>query len=136
MVRPDDPKAQEALKFIARRSRLNLGVYVISYADWQEIIKKYSPYKNEIEAAVQSLNLKNIGSARQVVKLDESAVTSAEDAPIIRIVAKTFNEAVQRGASDVHIEPLENYLRIRFRIDGQLKEEIALPIELAQAVVS
>ncbi|MDP2741599.1 MAG: GspE/PulE family protein [bacterium] len=135
MVRPDDPKAQEALKFIARRRRLNLGVYVISYADWQEVLKKYSPYKSEVEAAVQSLNIKGSGAGRPIVKLEEAAATG-EDAPIIKIVAKTFGEAVQRGASDIHIEPLENYLRIRFRIDGQLKEEAALPTELSQPVVS
>ncbi len=135
MVRPDDPKAQEALKFIARRSRLNLGVYVISYADWQEVLKKYSPYKSEVDAAVQSLNIKGGGAGRPIVKLEEAAA-SGEDAPIIKIVAKTLGEAVQRGASDIHIEPLENYLRIRFRIDGQLKEEVALPTELSQPVVS
>lgn len=135
MVRPDDPKAQEALKFIARRRRLNLGVYVISYADWQEVLKKYSPYKSEMEAAVQSLNIKGSGAGRQIIKLEEGA-SSTDDAPIIKIVAKTFGEAVQRGASDIHIEPLENYLRIRFRIDGQLKEEAALPTELSQPVVS
>ena len=87
-----------------------------------------------MEEAVRSLNLKNV-SGRPMVKLEETAATS-EDAPIIRIVAKTFSEAVQRGSSDVHIEPLENYLRIRFRIDGKLKEEMALPIELAQSIIS
>lgn len=137
MVHPDDPKAQEALKFIARRSRLNLGVYVISYSDWQDILKKYSPYKSEVEAAVRSLNLKGApASGRQIVKLDEMPAAGAEDAPVIKIVTKTLGEAVQRGASDIHIEPLENYLRIRFRIDGQLKEEAALPSELSQSIVS
>ncbi|MEK7546630.1 MAG: GspE/PulE family protein [Patescibacteria group bacterium] len=136
MVHPDDQKAQEALKFIARRLRLNLGVYIVSYADWQDVLKKYSPYKSEVEAAVRSLNLKSAATGRPLVNLDETAIASSEDAPIIRIVAKTFSEAVQRGASDIHIEPLENYLRIRFRIDGQLKEETTLPAELAQPVVS
>ncbi len=135
MLRPDDPKAQEALKFIARRHRLNLGVYLVSYADWLEIIKKYSPYKTEIEAAVQSLNLKT-GSGRSLVRLEEVGAAGSEEAPIIRIVAKTFNEAVERGASDIHIEPQENYLRIRFRVDGRLKEEVALPLELSQSIVS
>lgn len=137
MVHPDDPKAQEALKFIARRRRLNLGVYVISYSDWQEVLKKYSPYKTEVEAAVQSLNLKMVApSGRKVVRLEEMPIAGAEDAPVIKIVAKTLNEAVQTGASDIHIEPLENYLRIRFRIDGRLKEEVALPAELSQPIVS
>jgi len=137
MVHPDDPKAQEALKFIARRSRLNLGIYVISYSDWQDVLKIYSPYKSEVEAAVRSLNLKTVSaSGRRVVKLEEMPSAGSEDAPVIKIVAKTLSEAVQRGASDVHIEPLENYLRIRFRIDGKLKEELALPSELSQSIVS
>ncbi|MBI4085374.1 MAG: type II/IV secretion system protein [Candidatus Liptonbacteria bacterium] len=136
MIHPDDPKAQEALKFIARRLRLNLGVYLISYSDWQNVLKKYSPYKSEVEAAVRSLNLKSESAGRPLVRLDEAVSSNSDDAPIIKIVAKTFSEAVQRGASDVHIEPLENYLRVRFRIDGRLKEEISLPAELSQAVVS
>src|SRR5438876_1152211 len=48
MVSPDDAKAQDALKFLARRDRFNLGVYLISYGDWQEIMRKYSPFRSEI----------------------------------------------------------------------------------------
>ena len=136
MLHPDDPKSQEALKFIARRDHLNLGVYLVSYGDWQEIVKKYSPYKTEIEAAVQTLNLKTGAGGRPVVKLEETTVVNSEEAPIIRIVARTFTEAVQSGASDIHIEPQENYLRIRFRVDGKLREEAALPLELSQSIVS
>ncbi len=136
MLHPDDPKSQEALKFIARRDRLNLGVYLISYGDWQEVVKKYSPYKTEIAAAIQTLNLKTGAGGRPVVKLEEATVVNSEEAPVIKIVARTFGEAVQSGASDIHIEPQENYLRIRFRVDGKLREEAALPLELSQSVVS
>ncbi len=136
MVNPDDSKAQEALKFVGRQSRVNLGVYVISYSDWQEVLRKYSPYKTQIEAAVKSLNLKGGDAARKLIKLEESMKTVAEEAPIIRIVADTLREAVQAQASDVHIEPQQNYLRVRFRVDGSLREEASLPVELAQPVVS
>ncbi len=138
MLHPDDPKAQEALKFIAHRNNLNLGVYVISYGDWQEIVKKYSPYKTEVEAAVKALELKpgDVGPARRVVRLEEELARGAEEAPIIKIVTGTFKEAVESRASDVHIEPQENYLRIRLRIDGELREIASLPVELAQPVVS
>lgn len=115
---------------------MNLGVYLVSYGDWQEIVKKYSPYKTEIEAAVQTLNLKTGAGGRPLVKLEETAVVNSEEAPIIRIVARTFTEAVQSGASDIHIEPQENYLRIRFRVDGKLREEAALPLELSQSIIS
>ena len=52
MVSPDDPQAQEAARFIARKIRVNLGAYVISYGDLQNVLRRYSPYKNEITAAV------------------------------------------------------------------------------------
>jgi type IV pilus assembly protein PilB len=134
MVHPDDAKAQDAVKFIARQNRWNLGVYLISYGDWQEILKKYSPYRNEIAKAVESLNIKEGDNQRQAVRLD--AMGSAEDAPIIRIVSDTFQEAVQSKASDVHIEPQEKFLRIRLRIDGDLRQVASLPPELAQPVAS
>lgn len=133
MVNPDDPKAQEALKFIARQNRLNLGVYILTYGDWQQILRKYSPYKNQVEAAVKSLGGKADGK-QKLVELDASG--SSDDAPIIRIVADTLKEAVQGGASDIHIEPMENYMRIRFRSGGELHEITNLPLSLAQSVIS
>lgn len=133
MLNPDDPKAQEALKFIAHRSQMDLGVYVVSYADWQKALGKYSPYKSEVARAVQALNIKS--SAAKEVELEGGEVKT-EDAPIVKIVADTLREAVEKGASDVHIEPEQNYLRVRFRLGGELEEEASLPAELAQPVVS
>ncbi len=133
MLHPDDQKAQEVLRFIARRNHLNLGVYIISYGDWQGVLRRYSPYKSEVQAAVQNLNLKS-GGDRRTISLEEGG--AGEDAPIIRIVADTLKEAVQSQASDVHVEPQENYLRIRFRIDGELREAATLPAEVSNLVVS
>jgi type IV pilus assembly protein PilB len=95
--------------------------------------RKYVPYKNEIEVA-----LSEIGKVADVdalkVFLDEEK--SGEDAPIIKIVSSTLREAVERNASDIHIEPQRLRLRIRFRIDGDLEEVASLPLALAQPVVS
>ncbi len=138
MLHPDDVKAQEALKFIANQSRLNLGVYLISWGDWQEVLRRYSPYKSSVEAAVRALKLKpgSLPTGRRIVALEEAMAKGEEEAPVIKIVSDTFTEAVQTRASDVHFEPQENYLRIRFRVDGDLKEAASLPLELAQPVVS
>jgi type IV pilus assembly protein PilB len=86
-------------------------------------------------AAVKSLNLKPGGRVGGV-ELEASGGEGAEDAPVIRIVADTLREAVQIGASDVHIEPQQNYLRVRFRIGGDLEEAASLPAELSQPVIS
>ena len=134
MLHPDDTKAQDALKFIARQNHLNLGVYLVSYGDWEETLKKYSPYRAEIENAVQSLNLKEGEGVQKMVSLEEA--TSAEEAPVIKIVADTFREAVLSGASDVHIEPQQDHLRIRFRNEGDLHQVASLPPQLSQPIVS
>lgn len=134
MVHPDDAKAQDALKFVARRNHVNLGVYLISYGDWDAVLKRYSPFRTEIANAIQSLNIKEGGSAQKTIALEGSG--SAEEAPIIKIVADTFREAVQAKASDVHIEPQQKGLRIRFRIDGDLQQVASLPAELAQPITS
>lgn len=133
MIHPDDPKAQEALKFMAQRHHLNLGVYLISYGDLSEVLRRYSPYKNELEAAVKSLNLK---PDKKITALEDELSSQGEDAPVIRIVAKTLKEAVESGASDIHIEPQLGQVRVRFRVDGDLKEMASLPSELAQPIVS
>ncbi len=136
MVNPDDPRAQEALKFVARNARLNLGVFLISYSDWELVLRDYSPYKSEVAEAVQSMHLRSDeANAQRIVELEKGSNRS-EDAPIIRIVADTLKEAVQQGSSDVHFEPLENALRVRFRVDGDLRESASLPRELADAVIS
>jgi len=138
MVYPDDVKAQEALKFVAKQARLNLGIYLVSYSAWEEMLRRYSPYKSEIETAIRSLNLrsgKEGASSRKIVILEEGAAVS-EEAPIIRIVASTLKEAVWQKVSDIHIEPQRDRLRIRFRLDGTLREVSSLPIELHQPIVS
>ena len=117
MLHPDDVKGQEALRFIANQSRLNLGVYLISYSDWREMLRLYSPYKSNIEAAVRSLNLKpgETISGRRVVRLDEDLAKGGEEAPVIKIVADTFAEAIQGRASDIHFEAQEKQARIRWQ---------------------
>ena len=133
MLHPDDPKAQDAMKFIARQNHINLGVYLISYNDLQAALRKYSPYRAEVAAAVSSLNIKEGSGGQQAIELEGG---DSADAPIIKIVADTFKEAVLNKASDVHIEPQQKSLRIRLRIDGDLREVASLPVELAQPITS
>ncbi len=61
---------------------------------------------------------------------------SEDDAPIIRLINALLTEAVKEGASDIHIEPFENRLVVRFRIDGVLREVLSPQKAIANAVVS
>ncbi len=64
----------------------------------------------------------------EVGSVDRSDV---EDAPIVRFINKIMLDAIRRGASDIHFEPYERSYRIRFRLDGVLKEVAAPPVQLA-----
>ncbi len=137
MVNPDDQKAQDALKFTAKQLQINLGVFLITYGDYDSILRKFSPFKDEVDMAIKSLNLKNIKitSKEKIVQLEEK-VSVTEDAPIIKIVASTLREAVNLGASDIHFEPERLFMRVRFRLDGDLQEMNQMPIELHQPIIS
>jgi general secretion pathway protein E len=66
----------------------------------------------------------------------EDLLESEDDAPIIRLINALLTEAVKEGASDIHIEPFENRLVVRFRIDGVLREVLNPQKAIANAVVS
>jgi len=136
MVNPDDDRAKDALKFVAKQLKVNLGVYLVSMSLWDEVLRRYSPYRSQVEEAVRSLTAvsKKRSEEQKIVQIEAAA--AGEEAPIIRIVASTLKEAVWEKASDIHIEPQRNRLRIRFRLDGELKEVASLPVELHQPIVS
>jgi len=69
------------------------------------------------------------GEATEAVQVDENA-------PIVQVVTRIIEQAVDGRASDVHIEPMEDRVRVRNRIDGALKEVLSLPSSMAQALSS
>jgi type IV pilus assembly protein PilB len=73
-------------------------------------------------------------SARRVVAPTD--VSLAEDAPVVKVVSLILTQALRDRASDVHIEPQADRLRIRFRIDGSLHDIVSLPAAMAGALVS
>ncbi|PIR98083.1 MAG: hypothetical protein COT89_01440 [Candidatus Colwellbacteria bacterium CG10_big_fil_rev_8_21_14_0_10_42_22] len=139
MTSPQDAKAQEALRFVAKQNQVSLGVYLISHTDLEAVLRRYTPYESEVEQAVASLQ-QDSNKAIAAAKVKRSSIDEGEEieqeAPIIKIVASTLKSAVEQGASDIHIEPLKDKLRIRFRLDGDLKEVSSFPLNIHDAVVS
>lgn len=59
-----------------------------------------------------------------------------DEAPVVRLINSIFIQAIEQKASDVHIEPAEHYVRVRYRIDGMLQEIMTLPKKIRSAVIS
>ena len=73
----------------------------------------------------------DVSAGEEAVAADLGEGADVDDAPIVRFVNKVMMDAIRRGASDIHFEPYERAYRIRFRLDGVLKEVAAPPVVLA-----
>ncbi|MEK7590283.1 MAG: GspE/PulE family protein [Patescibacteria group bacterium] len=131
---PDDLGVKEALRFLGKQQKANVGVFLVTPSDITAVLSKYSGFQDEIQAALQAV--KPFKQAdRRIVKL-EPEVAIAEEAPIIKLVSTMLKEAVAGNASDLHIEPQQDRLRVRFRIEGELREVSSLPIDLHKPIIS
>ncbi len=77
------------------------------------------------------IDLENLEVSGGEQELDDDT-SDIDDAPIVRFINKLMLDAVRRGASDIHLEPYEKIYRVRYRIDGVLKEVASPPVQLAQ----
>jgi type IV pilus assembly protein PilB len=149
MVNPDDLKALDELTRITRAQQITLKRMVITFEDYQRLINKYMDEQVKKQEQITNIpveidldeDIEAIGSLDDVIEEEEidlaKAVKGAEDAPIIALVNKILLKALQEGVSDIHIEPQEEYLRVRFRKDGVLRQAFdALPKKIVPAVVS
>ena len=67
---------------------------------------------------------------------EQQGAATADDAPVVKLINAILTDAVKRGASDIHIEPFEHELRVRYRIDGALLEVMKPPLKLKAALIS
>lgn len=134
---PTDHGLLEDLKFITRYDLFPVlaGEYTL-----RGLIEKH--YENSNEQQLQSL-LKDIeglgGDDVEVVedKEDEAATQAQiDDAPVVKLINGILTDAVKRGASDIHVEPFEHEIRIRYRIDGALVEVMKPPLKMKAALTS
>lgn len=78
----------------------------------------------------------NLYSLAEDIPQTEDLLDSDDDAPVIRMINGLIQEAIKLRASDIHIEPHENRLSVRFRVDGTLREVLSLSANLAGVLVS
>jgi type IV pilus assembly protein PilB len=151
MVNPDNLEAQDRLNRILRPEGIVLRRMVIAADDYQQLIQRYLDENAARRAKVEADQLMNIDLADDLeniggfeeLAIDEgetdlgSALQDAETAPIIALVNKVLAKALQQGVSDIHVEPQEENLRIRFRKDGVLGYAFPpLPRKIVAAVIS
>jgi type IV pilus assembly protein PilB len=160
MVDPTNVFAMDDIKFM---TGLNVEPVVVAEASVQQAISKYYSTSREIElasVAPEVLPNGNGFSEADLVSLDNldldhsvnpddvevfeeneeidlsSLARMSEDAPVVRLVNVLLVDALRRAASDIHVEPYEKELRIRFRIDGVLYDVMHPPLKMRDALIS
>jgi type IV pilus assembly protein PilB len=132
LVAMSDPTNVLAVDDIQIATALDCRVAVAAEEDIEALIGRLNTLQSAVTEAVTEGEEEAEAELAQVTDME----VSAEDAPVIKLVYSILGQAVGEGASDVHFEPAEGQMRVRFRIDGVLREAAHVPNRMVNAVVS
>ncbi|MDR2031222.1 MAG: Flp pilus assembly complex ATPase component TadA [Azoarcus sp.] len=130
MTDPTDLRAYDEISHAVRR---NIDVAVVSESQLMATIDRVYRHTEEIAGLAKELTSEMADIPVEFGELLGLSAT-AEDAPVVKLLHMVFEEALRSRASDIHIEPQESNLRIRFRIDGVLHVQTEADAKIASAV--
>lgn len=159
IVDPDNIEALDALNFISSKKNIPFKVFLISEADYKRVLGMYQGLSGEVGQALSELGTSNSAMDEEksaAIDLSGAGEGSGDDleetvqqaskkggepdmheaAPVTKIVATVLRSAVEGRASDIHIEPERERVRVRFRVDGVLHQSLVLPMKVQRAVVA
>ena len=146
---PYNSKAMEAINFLAQRENLKPRFFLISEQSFHNLYKQYKNLQEEVSSALEEKSKKEEEEGGEEeeeggMRLAEEGAQELEEggggedlesAPVAKIVSVIIRHAVEGGASDIHIEPMEKNTRVRYRIDGVLKTSLNLPKKVHDSIV-
>ncbi len=127
----DDPDDVQAIDFIQKEIGENTVIYIATRENILACLENYRGDVNEQLNDVIDIQREDDGSDQQVTDAD-----IGEDSPVAQTINLLLEYAIRSSASDIHIEPREGYVQIRYRIDGVLKEVNRLPRNVMGALIS
>jgi type IV pilus assembly protein PilB len=127
------------LEEVARLTACTVQVVVATHKDIKATLQTHLPQANVFvidgineDIETTELSLVETQPTEDIASLEAAAGNS----PVIRVVNYLIYNAVREGASDIHVEPDESHLRIRYRVDGRLYEKTRMPAKMLPAIVS
>ncbi|GBG01946.1 type 4 fimbrial assembly protein PilB [Azospira sp. I13] len=136
-VATSDPTNLRALDEIRFQTGLAVDPVVVEETKLAPLVAKYSESTEDAlkNLASDDLDLEFTDEENQA-KADEGATSEVDDAPVVKFIQKILLDAINDGASDIHFEPYEKFYRIRYRIDGVLREVATPPLAIKEKVAS
>lgn len=128
----DDPDDVQAVDFIEKQIGTNTKIYI---APSSNILSALEVYRGDVtEELNEVINIQRADSIEDNDTVSEQEIS--EDSPIAQTVNLLLESAIRSHASDIHIEPREGYVQIRYRVDGVLREVNRLPRNFLNALIS
>jgi type IV pilus assembly protein PilB len=124
-----DPEDLEIFEFIKKKTNLEVEVYLTTPSSLSNALKQY---RKGLKMEFKELEEKPIGKIREEKNLEELS----QRLPVVRIVNTLLEYAIFEGASDIHIEPEEKNIIVRYRIDGILREVMTLPKTIQAGIIA
>jgi len=132
-----DPSNLIAINEVKFLTSYDVKVAVAAPTAIQMAIEKYYTGSTNYDEVLSSLGEQNVEVVQESDEVDLKELERAtEEAPVVRLVNALLSDAIRKRASDIHVEPYEKMLRVRFRIDGVLYEIMQPPMRLKNAITS
>ncbi len=132
---PTNLQMLEALEFLAKKNNWDIELYLVTDTDLNILLQKSIGVAAEVKQALQEFT-QTQATTKRAKAIPEQDFRIEEKAPVAKIVDGLIAQALSQRASDIHLEPLEDKSRVRFRVDGTLKEVITFPLNAHTALVA
>jgi type IV pilus assembly protein PilB len=137
-VAVSDPTNFQALDQVKFQTQLSLDVVVVEH---DKLIRLAETLGQSAAQRLDSLvgdevNMEDLLTESPEEQQDDTGVAEVDDAPVVRFLQKLLLDAISEGASDLHFEPYEKFYRIRFRVDGILREVAQPPLAIKERLVT
>lgn len=129
-----DPTALIELK---RMLNAEMSLTAYSESDYNTLLQRLYEHQGDATQVAADISEEiDLDQIAEALSEPEDLLESEDDAPIIRLINALMTQAVKENASDIHIEPLESRLLVRFRVDGMMREVLSPDRSVASVVVS
>ncbi|HEY5614630.1 MAG TPA: GspE/PulE family protein, partial [Bacteroidota bacterium] len=131
-----DPPTKQLRTDLQRLTGYQVIPVITSVSDFEAALKKYRGAIDKVQRVDSTVNLEKLDIRKSPASATAAVPEKESDATIAQLVDEVLLRAAKSGASDIHIEPTEEELMIRLRIDGVLQRVLSLPIAYHKGIIS
>lgn len=133
-TKPDSPALKAVIEDLKKKHRYEITKYFISQSSLEQVLKLYSKVAKVPDYKEEAVTVVSGKDYEQELKNVEEMKSGAFNAT--KVIADIFGRAGQVQASDIHLEPEEHFIKLRFRVDGVLMDAARLPKDYQQPLIS